>query len=90
MQRGVVAALGDELARWTGEIVQTFAAIFAEAGIKQPEVEAALLFAAVDGVAQHYALDPEHYPIHAVVDALARKYRALTLRPLHHVIHHGV
>lgn len=38
------------------------------------EVEARVLFGAIDGAAQHYALDPERYPLEAVAGALIRRF----------------
>jgi AcrR family transcriptional regulator len=45
-----------------------------EAGVKNPDVEARILFALIDGIAQHYALDPERYPLKKVVSALVDRY----------------
>lgn len=47
---------------------------FQAAGAAQPEIEAAILFAVIDGISQHYALDPARYPLDAVEDALVRRY----------------
>jgi AcrR family transcriptional regulator len=44
------------------------------AGVKNPAVEALVLFALIDGVAQHYVLEPERYPLEKVVSALVEKY----------------
>ena len=41
-----------------------------DAGHPDPALGARLLFAAIDGVAQHFALDPENYPLDAVADHL--------------------
>ena len=74
MQETVLKALGPELQAWTGEILKTLEAHFRSIGSAQPALEAAILFAAIDGISQHYALDPERYPLDAVADALIAKY----------------
>lgn len=74
MQPAVVAALGDELTNWTAAIKDTLAQALAATGAAQPAIEAAVLFATIDGVAQHYAIDPDHYPLSAVLDNLRQKY----------------
>lgn len=75
MQQEVLAALGDELPAWTATIRRTLEQALAGAGAANPAVEADLLFAAIDGVAQHYALDPAGYPLDAVIEALIARYR---------------
>jgi hypothetical protein len=39
-----------------------------------PAIEAAILFALIDGVSQHYLLNPDDYPLQAVIDTLVAKY----------------
>ena len=43
-------------------------------GADDPEILAELLFATIDGVAEHYALDPEHYPLDQVVERFVSLY----------------
>jgi AcrR family transcriptional regulator len=74
MQQSVLAALGPTLADWTVSIRTALEQILRQSGTAQPEIEAAILFATIDGVAQHYVLDPEHYPLDAVVEALTLRY----------------
>ncbi len=74
MQQPVLAALGPELTAWVETIRQTLERSLRAAGVAAPEVEARLLFAAIDGVCQHYVIDPEGYPLEAVVDALVARY----------------
>jgi AcrR family transcriptional regulator len=76
MQPAVLAALGDDLQGWTAEIQRTLVRYFEETGVAEPQIEAALLFALIDGVSQHYVLDPEHYPLDAVTEAIIERYRA--------------
>lgn len=74
MQEGAVKALGRDLEDWTREILTTLEGHFRRSGSDRPGIEAALFFAALDGVCQHYALDPEGYPFEAVAAALASRF----------------
>lgn len=74
MQESVLKALGPELEAWTGQIIATLEAHFRAAGAARPQLEAAILFAAIDGISQHYALDPARYPLDAVAGALIDRY----------------
>jgi len=70
MQPAVVTGLGKRLAAWTSTIQSTLARYLAESGSRRPELDAALLFALIDGVSQHYVLDPKTYPLGAVADRI--------------------
>ena len=74
MQTEVLRDLGPEFAAWTGRILGTLEAHFRAAGSTRPQPEAAALFAAIDGMCQHYAMDPGRYPLEAVAEALIAKY----------------
>jgi len=74
MQREVLAAIGDDVLAWTATIRAELQRAFVAAGAPDPAVEAELLFAAIDGVAQHFALDPAGYPLDPVIEALIARY----------------
>jgi AcrR family transcriptional regulator len=74
MQESVVKALGPDLQAWTREILRALEAIFRSAGSKQPAIDAALFFAAFDGLCQHYVLDPARYPLDKVSQALIARF----------------
>lgn len=76
MQQSVLEALGGAVPDWSQTIRATLERALRAAGAPRPEVEAAILFATIDGVAQHYVLDPAHYPLDAVVEALVERYSA--------------
>ncbi len=76
MQASVLKALGPELEGWTKDILKTLEAHFRATGSERPALEAAILFAAIDGISQHFAMDPERYPLDAIADALIAKYVA--------------
>ena len=70
MQPAVVAGLGKRLHAWTATIQATLARYLKDAGSTQPKLDAAMLFALIDGVSQHYVLDPQRYPLDAVTDRI--------------------
>jgi AcrR family transcriptional regulator len=70
MQPAVVTGLGKRLRAWMTTIQSTLARYLEEAGSRQPELDAALLFALIDGVSQHYVLDPRAYPLSDVADRI--------------------
>lgn len=74
MQPEVVSGLGDSLRTWAAEIRGVLEAFLRGAGWPDPETEAALLFAQIDGMHQHYVLDPDRYPIDALTEILAARY----------------
>jgi len=80
MQGAVVASLGDVLVAASSEIRTTIERYCRTAGLPQPEIEAAILFALIDGVAQHYVLDPANYPLSAVTEALVARYNTLLVK----------
>lgn len=73
-QPAVLAGLGSTIADWSALIREQLAAHYQAQGSTQPELDGALLFATIDGVAQHYALDPEGYPLDLVVERLIERY----------------
>jgi AcrR family transcriptional regulator len=77
MQGAVVTSLGDVLIAGSTEIRTTIERYCRTAGLPQPEIEGAILFALIDGVAQHYVLDPENYPLDGVTEALVARYNTL-------------
>ena len=77
MQGAVVASLGDVYIAGSAEIRATIERYCRTAGLPRPEIEGAILFALIDGVAQHYVLDPENYPLDAVTETLVARYKHL-------------
>jgi AcrR family transcriptional regulator len=74
-QPEAMAKLAPEIGAWTDEIRRTLEQHFIALGTPQPPVDAAILFAQIDGVSQHYALNPEHYPLDQVVEGVVLQYR---------------
>ncbi len=76
MKPGVIEGLGESLGAASEGTRMQLEGLLRGAGVASPEVEARVLFAAIDGAAQHYALDPEHYPLEAVTEALVGRFAA--------------
>jgi AcrR family transcriptional regulator len=74
MQAGVAETLGPDLAAWTGEILGVLEGHFRAAGSRRPAIDAALFFAAFDGLCQHFVLDPRHYPLEEVSASLVERF----------------
>ena len=66
----VLAALGAGIDDWDDGVRGALERLLADLGHADAAARARVLFAAIDGVAQHFTLDPEHYPRDAVADAL--------------------
>ncbi|HEU0054903.1 MAG TPA: TetR/AcrR family transcriptional regulator [Longimicrobium sp.] len=75
MQAGVLEALGGaRLQEWTAAIRATLERYLRDAGVPDPGLEAAILFALIDGVSQHYVLDPDNYPLDEVMARIIARY----------------
>lgn len=74
MQRSVLDALGSSLADWTSAIHARLLVFLGEAGFEDAAIEASVLFGLIDGISQHYVLDPEHYPIDVITEHVVRRY----------------
>jgi hypothetical protein len=55
-------------------IRQTLEPYLREDAAEQPELDAAILFAVIDGAAQHYVLDPDRYPLDALVERINSRF----------------
>lgn len=80
MQREVLASLAPSLDAWTRDIHERLERYLQDAGWRDARLEALLLFAHIDGVSQHYVLDPARYPLDAVIDRLIQRYQPATSR----------
>lgn len=73
-QPAVAEALGPTLQVGATTIREQLGAVCRELQVSHPELEARLLFAAIDGVCQHAALEPD-YPFEDVLKTLLGKYQ---------------
>jgi AcrR family transcriptional regulator len=74
MQPGVLEDAGPTLLASADAIRAHLEELLRAAGVPSPAVEARLLFAAIDGAAQHYALAPDNYPLDEVANALTLRF----------------
>ena len=66
-QHAVVGGLGAGIAAQSTLLHGLFTQLLAEIGRTDPETEARVLFATLDGLFQHFILDAARYPLDAVV-----------------------
>lgn len=69
-QHSVVAGLAEGVAAQSARYNQLFTALLTQPGRPEPAVEARILFATLDGITQNYVLDPQGYPLDAVIERL--------------------
>ena len=75
MQQEVLNSLGPSVKQFTAAIVRTLERYLRDINWPDPAIEAQLLFAQIDGMCQHYVLDPEHYPLEPMIERLIERYR---------------
>jgi AcrR family transcriptional regulator len=80
MQPDVLADLGQSVGEWADAIRLQIEELLRSAGSAGAPVEARVLFAAIDGAAQHYVLDPERYPLDEVAEEIIRRFVAAPAR----------
>lgn len=73
-QHAVVAGLAEGIAAQAQGWTFLFTGLLTELAHPSPEIHAHLLFATLDGVFQHYVLDPAGFPLDAVIEALLHQY----------------
>ena len=74
MQREVLKSLGPSVGEFSVAIVRTLERYLSDIGWPDAAIEARLLFAQIDGLCQHYVLDPEHYPLDRAIEHLIDRY----------------
>ena len=74
MQQDVLKTLGPSVAQFTKAIVRTLEKYLYDIDWPDAAIEARLLFAQIDGLCQHYVLDPSHYPLERVIEKLVERY----------------
>jgi hypothetical protein len=74
MQQEVLKTLGPSVNQFTKAIVGTLENYLEDIHWPDPAIEARLLFAQIDGLCQHYVLDPAHYPLEQVIERLVDRY----------------
>jgi AcrR family transcriptional regulator len=74
MQPDVLKNLAPMIAESSAAIVASLERYLSDIGWPEPDIEARLLFAQIDGMCQHYVLDPEHYPLDRMIKRLIERY----------------
>ena len=74
MQPDVLQSLGPMIAESTGAIAASLERYLRDIGWPEPAIEARLLFAQIDGMCQHYVLDPKRYPLDKMIERLVERY----------------
>jgi AcrR family transcriptional regulator len=77
MQPSVLQGGAEEIRAWSDSLRREIDSVLATAGVPNAATEGAVLFALIDGVAQHHAMAPRRYPIGEVTEAVVARYRAL-------------
>jgi AcrR family transcriptional regulator len=73
-QPSVLAALGPALAEWTSTILGVLRRVLADNGSDDPTADAHALFAQIDGMCQHLAMDPAGYPVEVVAQRIIARW----------------
>ena len=77
-QPAVIHLLLNELLKWRTFIYKNLTQILKNSHLDSSSEEVSLLFASIDGICSHYVLNPEHYPIKKVRQALLKRYKIST------------
>jgi AcrR family transcriptional regulator len=74
MQHEVLKGLGPSVRQYSHAIAGTLERYLRDIGWPEAAIEARLLFAQIDGMCQHYVLDPAHYPMDRMIERLVDRY----------------
>ena len=66
-QPTVMKIIGDDIRMWTNRLRTLFVDCLREVGRSHPEIDARVLYSLIEGTIQQYLLEPETYPLDAVV-----------------------
>jgi AcrR family transcriptional regulator len=77
-QPEVLTSLAVPVKKFSTATVERLGQALAARGVPNAPIEAAVLFALVDGISQQYVMVPRGYPIDAVIAAAAAHYAAFT------------
>ncbi len=73
-QPAVVDLMRDKLCFWTDQLHLLFVQLLTEMGRAEPEMDALILYSLVEGTIQQYQLNPETYPLSAVVERIISQF----------------
>ncbi len=73
-QPAVLERLAGDVESWAVAIRGQLRTYLAEAGWDSPDIEVEILWALIDGVARHYLLQPEEFPLEPVIARIVERY----------------
>ena len=74
MQPDVLKNLAAVIEESSAAIVASLERYLRDIGWPEPDIEARLLFAQIDGMCQHYVLDQKRYPLDRMIERLSERY----------------
>ena len=74
LQPAVVQELAQEIVELNDYLSSALQYHFSMLGAADPAAEARIFVSLIDGVGNHYAIQPDSYPINEVIEALVTKY----------------
>ena len=74
MQSDVLKSLGPSVIEFSAAIARTLERYLRDINHPEPAIEAQLLFAQIDGMCQHFVLNPQHYPLDRMIERLIERY----------------
>jgi AcrR family transcriptional regulator len=80
-QPGTAEVLGEELTAWTAAVRERLQTLLRKIGHRDTPALARVLFGAIDGVAQHYVMHPDDYPLEATAECLVRHFCQRPIEP---------
>jgi AcrR family transcriptional regulator len=81
-QPRTVEVLGAELTAWTAAVRARLETLLRKIGHRDAAALSRVLFGAIDGVAQHYVLNPEEYPLESTARRLVQLFGQRPPRPV--------
>jgi len=75
MQSGIFAMIKDSYERVLHDSMATMIEYYRERGVKEPESEAILFGAVMDGISMNYVMGPELFPLEKMKKAVIEKFR---------------
>ncbi len=74
LQPAVMEMLSTEVSALSQQLNNSFSRHFQLLNADHPEAEARIFIAIIDGIGNHYVLDPQNYPLDEVKQAIIHKY----------------
>ena len=79
-QPAITRLLGDDFRLWTRALRDLFEVELRLLGRPNPQLDSYMLYSLLEGTIQQYLLDPNNYPLDAVVDEIVRIYGYVNMK----------